>query len=312
VKARVGVLLGPTGAGKTALALRLDPERHEVVSCDSRQVYAGMEIGTAAPSAEECARMPHHLVAFLSPAERMDAARYVELAVERIEQILAAGKQPWLVGGAGFYYRALKTGLFSIEVPDELRAELQALAPGERRERLRRIDPRALIDPDKGEEAGGGRIHPNDEYRIGRALEISIASGRAWSEHWREGALRVQAPEAWRYDFRGLRLEPDRARLWSDLEKRARAMAYGGMPEEAARVFAEYGDCPALQVLGYELALAAARGELEREELAGRLSIQHRQYAKRQATWLRRETELLPRDPAGLRGSPLDEAPGMR
>jgi tRNA dimethylallyltransferase len=284
----VPVLLGPTGAGKTDLLNELDPDQVEIISCDSRQVYRELEIGSAAPDARLLERLPHHLVGFLSPSETINAALFRREALAAIAGVFARGRIPFLVGGSGFYFQALRTGLFAVDVSPEIRSLVAGLEPADRLARLRELDPAALVPV--GEHARAGRVHPNDQYRVGRALEICLASGRTFSGLWAE---RLEQPvQEDRYHFIGWRLECEAGEYWKRLEARARWMVATGIVEEAGRVFAKYGPCPGLATLGYVDALAAWRGEISRSELAERLFISHRQYGKRQRTWLRRETAL--------------------
>ena len=193
----VYTLLGPTGAGKTALLetlADLAPGRYEIISCDSRQIYRGLEIGSAAPVAELCARLPHHVVGHVSPAESYSAARFREEALAAIAETLARGRIPFLVGGSGFYFRALSTQLFESPGDEhsqaEIRARVSALSPAGRLARLRELDSDALAAP--GEQPSAGRVHVNDDYRIGRALEICLSGGPLYSERWRASLARLQ------------------------------------------------------------------------------------------------------------------------
>ena len=285
----VRVILGPTGSGKTEIAARLNPERYEIVSCDSRQVYREMPVGTAMPEPEVLARIPHHLVDFLSPLETIDAGMYARMADAAITDILARGRKPVLVGGAGFYYRALKTGLFDrARIDPAVRERVRMTPHRERLARLRAEDPDAL-QSETGP-ALPGRIHPNDEYRVERALEVLESTGTRFSEHWRrarEAGLRSR-----KFRFSGYHIETEREEYFMRLELRVQAMLQAGLVEEAERIRSDYGDCPGLATLGYDLALNVVDGLLPVGELASSLAIGHRQYGKRQRTWFRRETEL--------------------
>ncbi len=221
----VYTLLGPTGAGKTALLetlADLAPGRYEIISCDSRQIYRGLEIGSAAPVAELCARLPHHVVGHVSPAESYSAARFREEALAAIAETLARGRIPFLVGGSGFYFRALSTQLFESPGDEhsqaEIRARVSALSPAGRLARLRELDSDALAAP--GEQPSAGRVHVNDDYRIGRALEICLSGGPLYSERWRASLARLQnatdsdSGGEGDYRFAGWRLELSRAAYW--------------------------------------------------------------------------------------------------
>lgn len=277
----------------------LDPERYEIVSCDSRQVYTEMPIGSALPEPETLARIRHHLVDFLSPTEKINAGAYARMARAAIHEIIVRGKQPVLVGGAGFYFRALKTGMFDAagDADPETREKVRAMTHGERLERLRAGDPDAVL-PD-GQPTVPGFIHPHDAYRVERALEILLSTGRPWSEHWRRA--REEGFAGREFDFRGCYLELEREQYWQRLFERARAMVAAGLVAEAGRLRAAYGDCPGLRTLGYNFALAALDGEIDAERLVEELAVAHRQYGKRQRTWFRREQELVPTRPAELR-----------
>ncbi|MCR9144284.1 MAG: tRNA (adenosine(37)-N6)-dimethylallyltransferase MiaA [bacterium] len=313
----VPVLLGPTGAGKTALldtlidssdGVELPLPPIEIISCDSRQIYRELEIGSAAPDAELRARLPHHLVGILEPTATYSAAQFRTDALAAIDDVLQRGRLPIVAGGSGFYFRALHTGLFEVDVDADRRTEIReqviALGPAERLRRLRELDPGAVL-AEAGRQASAGCVHPNDDYRISRALEICLGSGRRYSEIWaetRERGLSGDAGAAGPYRFAGWRLEVEREEYWRNLAERAGEMVSFGIAAEAGRVFERYGMCAGLETLGYADALAAWRGEIDGAELAERLFIAHRQYGKRQRTWLRGENALSACDPVSLKG----------
>lgn len=285
----VRVLLGPTGSGKTELAVGLDPARYEIISCDSRQIYREMPIGSAMPLPEELARVRHHLVDFLSPAEDFNAGTFARLARDALGDVLARGKSPVLVGGAGFYYRALKTGLFSRTTVDPgTRERVRGMTHTERLALLREGDPTAVL-PD-GRPTVPGFIHPHDAYRVERALEILLSTGVPWSEHWRRAREAGMASRE--FNFTGFYLETDRETYWRRLFERAAQMVGAGLVAEAGRLREAYGDCPGLKTLGYGLALQRLDGAISEDRLIEELAIRHRQYGKRQRTWFRREPEL--------------------
>jgi len=289
MKPTVLALLGPTGSGKTDLVATLDPDRFEVVSCDSRQVYRELEIGTAAPPPEILARIPHHLVGFLRPDESINASTFSTMALDAIRSVLARGKQPIIVGGTGFYYSAIKNGMFSVAVPPEIHLQVERMDVLERRDLLQTLDPTIFISG--GDAPRAGKIHPNDDYRIRRALEITLASGRAWTDHWKEFLARTE--EGREFVFKGWRIEVELPAYRCDIQKRVSKLIEAGIVEEAARVFQKYGDCFGLRSIGYDVALEASRGRLTLEELAVALTDAHYRYGRKQRTWFKREPELI-------------------
>jgi len=273
------VLAGPTGAGKSALSLSLAPRvGGEIVNADSQQLYRRLDVGTAKPTFAERAAVPHHLLDVAEPEEGMDAARFVALADGAIAQIEARGRLPLGVGGSGLYLRALLHGL--VEAPGRdasLRARLEAEAAALGRPALHaRL---AGIDP-----ASAARIQPNDLSRIVRALEVA-ASGRTQSALHAAHAFR---PERHRALF--LVLDAPRAELRTRLDARVEAMFAGGLLEEARWLLGRFGDrLPPKLPIAYAEAVEVVRGTLSLEAAIGRVQAAHRQYARRQVIWLRRE-----------------------
>lgn len=270
---------GPTGSGKsrlaTELALRLGGE---VLNADSQQLYRGLEIATAKPSAGERAEVPHHLYELAEPGEGFDAARYVAAADAAIADVAGRGRVAILCGGTGLYLRALLHGVADAPGRDAgYRAELEAFAAREGRAALHaRL---AAVDPD-----AAARIGPNDLVRIVRGLEIA-RGGRTQSEVFRAHAFRAD-----RYRFRLLALAPDRAELHARIEARVERMIGPALLAEVAALEARRGgSLPEKLPIGYVEAAALRRGELDRAEAARRIAVAHRQYARRQVIWLRRE-----------------------
>ena len=294
------VLAGPTASGKTGLAVELARRAGgEIVNADSQQVYRGLDVGTAKPGPAEQAAVPHHLLDLVDPGEVMDAARWVALADEAIAAIVARGALPVVVGGTGLYLRALLHGV--VEAPGrdpELRARLEEEAERLGRAALhRRL---AAVDP-----GAAARIRENDLVRVVRALEIA-AGGRTQSELF---AAHAFAPR--RYRYRLLALDVPREELHRRIGERAAAIARGGIVEEARALAARPGGVPARLPIGYADALRCARGEIGMEQLAERLALEHRRYARRQVIWLRREQDVewtAAPDPAELARS-LRSAP---
>ena len=279
------LLLGPTGSGKTTLSLALaECFNGEVVSCDSVAVYRGMEIGTAKPTCEERARVPHHLIDVAEPNEPFTAGEYSRQARAALKEIAARGKLPIVTGGTGLYLRALTEGLFAGPARQEdLRARLKRSVERHGAEWLHRVLGRL----DAGSAA---RIHANDTAKLIRAIEVCVAAGQPLSD--------VLGDEEKNRDpltgFRLLRmgLNPPRAELYARLDARCAAMFAAGLVEETRGLLEKYGPVKALDSLGYRQALAVLAGTLS--EQAGIEAAQqgHRNYAKRQMTWFRREPEV--------------------
>jgi tRNA dimethylallyltransferase len=277
------VLAGPTASGKTSLALRLAEEFNgEIVSCDSVAVYREMEIGTAKPTQEERALVQHHMIDVAWPDEACTAGDFSRQAREALDGITARGHLPIVAGGTGLYLRALIDGLFP-----EPRQE-----PG-RRERLRRLavdrGPVYLhrllhrLDP-----AAGAAIHSNDVPKVVRAIEVSLAAKQPLTEQWQKGRDALTG-----YRILRLGLNPPRQRLYERINQRAAAMFDCGLIEETERLVGRYGyECRPLSSLGYAEAIAVLRGELTRDQAVAQAQQGHRNYAKRQLTWFRRETKM--------------------
>jgi tRNA dimethylallyltransferase len=313
------VVLGPTGSGKSALAVRLAERgfllgggegsggggdgrsgsrmQGEVVSCDSVAVYREMEIGTAKPSAEDRARVRHYMVDVASPAEEFSAGEYARGARAAIAEISARGKVPIVAGGTGLYLRALLEGLFAgPAASEELRVRLRETAARRGVEYVHR-----LLRKLDGEAAE--RIHANDLAKVVRAIEVCVAAGRPLTEAWTDG----------REGLRGYRvvkfgLAPQREKLYERLNRRAASMFERGLVEETRGLVAKYGaECRALGSLGYKQAQAVLRGEMSEPEAVAATAQGHRNLAKRQGTWFRREAGV-----EWLRGFGEDVEPWSR
>lgn len=286
------VIAGPTAVGKTALVVALAARRPiEVISLDSRQVYRGLRIGTAQPTAEERAACPHHLVDFLPPTETYSARRYRDDFVRVYGEVRARGAAPVLVGGAGLYLTALSEGFFPVpeDAPDlaVVRAELEALDDATLSAALRAVDPASHV-----------RLHPHDRYRIQRALEIHRLTGRPFSE-----IRAAQAPDpALGLAFPTVVLERDLETLRARIAARTDAMLSGGWVGETAALLEAYDrDAPGLRTLGYREIVAHLLDGVSPDETAAAIVTATARYAKRQRTWFR------PR-PAVHRGTPEDPA----
>ena len=285
--ARVLCVVGPTATGKTKMGVALAKRFNgEVVSVDSMQIYRGMAVGTAAPTAEEMEGIPHHMVAVADPTESWSAARYVQAADACVQDILRRGKLPVLVGGTGLYLDALIRGtdFAAGSQGTELRQELQRRAQNEGvetlLEELRRIDPIAAE-----------KLHLRDEKRIIRALEVWQETGRTITEH---DALERQQPP--KYDALYIGLDfIDRQDLRDRIDHRVDIMVEQGLLAEV-KALLDSGlprAATALQAIGYKQFLAVAEGTATTEEAIAEVKLRSRQYAKRQLTWLRRNPDIF-------------------
>jgi tRNA dimethylallyltransferase len=276
------VLAGPTASGKTTLAVHLAEQFNgEIISCDSVAVYREMEIGTAKPTIEERALVPHHLIDVAWPNEQVTAGDYSRLAREALAGITERGRLPIVAGGTGLYLRALIDGLFpSPPSRPKLRERLRERAERRGAQHLHRILSR--LDA-KAAQA----IHPNDVPKMIRAIEVSLAQTPI-TEQWKLGRDRLVG-----YRILRLGLNPPRTRLYERINQRAASMFDRGLIEETSRLIERYGrDCRSLGSLGYAQAAAVLAGEMTREEAVAAAQQGHRNYAKRQLTWFRREPEM--------------------
>ena len=283
------VLLGPTASGKSVLAMELAARAPiEIVSVDSGQVYRGMDIGTAKPGAAERARVPHHLIDVVAPTESYSAGRFREDAIRAVQDILARGRIPLLVGGTMLYYRALALGFDALPAAEPgLRAQLDARA-------ARHGWPALHADLARVDPVTAARLAPNDAQRIQRALEVWELSGRPISE-LQKGA-RSDLPFA----LRAFALIPeDRAELHRRIAARFERMLKDGLLEELRalrRRYALHAGLPSMRCVGYRQAWACLEGEYGEAELHDKGVAATRQLAKRQLTWLRSLPDLEPAD----------------
>jgi len=277
------VILGPTASGKTVLSLALAEKfSGEIVNCDSVAMYREFDIGTAKPSVGERARVQHHLVDCVDPWQDVTAGEYAREARAVLAEIKSRNHLPIVVGGTGLYLRALLEGLFpGPQRSQELRERLRERAASHGSEYLHRILQR--LDPN-----AANRVHPNDAPKLIRAIEVCLASRQKMSELWRQGRDPLQG-------FRILRigLDPDRATLYRRINQRAAQMFEQGLTEETQRLASKYGEkARPLASLGYKQAMQFLRGELTRDQAVQAAQQAHRNYAKRQMTWFRREPDV--------------------
>jgi tRNA dimethylallyltransferase len=277
------VILGPTASGKTALSLAIAEKFDgEIVNCDSVALYREFEIGTAKPSVAERGRVPHHLFDIADPTEAVTAGEYARRARHTLSEIASRGRLPIVVGGTGLYLRALLDGLFpGPQRSEELRQRLRQRAKDRGSAHLHRILLR--LDP-----AAAEKIHANDVPKLVRAIEVCLAARAPISELWEQGREALSG-------FRILRigLNPDREELYVRINQRARQMFDLGLVEETKSLLAKYGAAARpLGSLGYKQAMQVLRGEATTEMGIAAAQQAHRNYAKRQMTWFRREPEV--------------------
>src|SRR5579872_4819971 len=275
-------MFGPTGSGKTALALALAEKFHgEIVNCDSVAVYREFEVGTAKPSALERARAPHHLFDVLDPTHPCTAGDYARRARAVIAEVHSRGNLPIVAGGTGLYLRALLDGLFlGPQRSEELRARLRDISTRKPAGYLRKILSR--LDPTAAE-----KIHANDVPKLIRAIEVCIASRQRMSALWQRG--RDPLPG---FTILRLGLNPARDALYARLNQRAEKMFAAGLIGETRALHEKYGEAAIpLSAPGYKQALQFLRGELSAAQALTAAQQAHRNYAKRQLTWFRREPQ---------------------
>ncbi len=286
-KIPVIAVAGPTASGKSSLALRLCKDYEgELISCDSMQIYRGMDIGTAKPSVCERSEIPHHLIDICDPDEDFSAAAFAELASKAIADVHARGKMPILCGGTGLYLDSVLKGVDFGEMDSDpaYRAELFAFAEKEGTQalhaKLALLDPQAALT-----------IHPNNVKRVVRALEICRLSGMTKTE-WDKKAVRRESP----YSACILGLDyRNRENLYARIHMRVDEMFAAGLEQEV-RSLLEAGylspDTTAGGAIGYKELLGYIRGEMTKEEAADAIKTATRHYAKRQLTWFRRNEDI--------------------
>ncbi|BBO71532.1 tRNA dimethylallyltransferase [Desulfosarcina alkanivorans] len=271
------VICGPTGSGKTGFAIRLARRFDgEIVGADSMQIYRMMDIGTAKPTPAEQAAAPHHMIDIVDPDEDFDAAAYAKMAADTIHEIGARGRPALVVGGTGFYIKALIHGLFEQGPSDpavrrRLARQAQSSGTDALHRRLQKIDSTAA-----------GRIHPNDTYRIIRALEVFAVTGEPLTVFQQRHGFREQ-----RFNTLEIGLAWARPVLYDRINRRVDAMMAQGFLDEVRHLQARgYGrDLKSMQSLGYRHLAAVIRGDVMLADAVATLKRDHRRYAKRQLSW---------------------------
>jgi tRNA dimethylallyltransferase len=277
------VILGPTAGGKTALSLELATRfRGEIVNCDSVAMYSEFRIGTAKPTPEEQSRAPHHLFDVIDPTGYTTAGEYAHKAREVLREIQQRGALPIVVGGTGLYLRALLEGLFpGPQRSEELRERLRRAAKEKGPDYLHRILQRTDAD-------AAAKIHENDLPKLIRAIEVCLVAKQPMSEQWKAGRDELTGFEILR-----IGLDPNRAALYRRIHERVLSMFDAGLVEETKQLLEKYGEAGRpLGSIGYKQVVQLLKGVIDRETAVDAVQQAHRNYAKRQMTWFRRETNV--------------------
>lgn len=279
-KQKVIVICGPTASGKTKLSIELAKKMNgEIVSADSMQIYQEMNIGTAKPTKEEMQGIKHYLLDFVSPDKRYSVAEYKKDAIEAIDEIIAKGKTPIVIGGTGLYINSLIYGIEypEIELDVKYREELDKIAETDGLNTLyemaKKIDPEAIK-----------AISQNDKKRICRILEIYHATGKTKTEQ--EIESRKNGPK---YNYLVFGINMDREKLYERINMRVDIMIANGLIEEVEKILQKYQEFPtAMQGLGYKEVVEYLNKNITKEEMIEKIKMETRRYAKRQLTWFRR------------------------
>ena len=288
-KPKLIVICGPTGIGKTSTAIEVAKANSgEIISADSMQIYRHMDIGTAKPTPEEQMLVKHHMIDIVDPDAQFDAARFANLARQNVTRLHKRGITPFVVGGTGLYIKSLLYGIYQSELVDpQVRSRLikEAAEHGIQRlfQRLKQCDPLTAQ-----------RLHPNDTYRIMRALETYEATGKPISEYQKTHGFSEQP-----YDVLKIGLKMNRAILYERINKRVDMMIAAGFVDEVRRLL-DLGYTAALksmQAIGYRHLVDYIEGRLDWRECLRTLKRDHRRYAKRQLTWFGADSEIIWKEP---------------
>ncbi len=284
-KSKVIVICGPTASGKTKLSIELAKKLNgEIVSADSMQIYKDMTIGTAKPTKEEMQGIKHYLIDFVSPDTRYNVAEYKKDAINAIDEIIAKGKTPIVVGGTGLYVNSL---IYEIDYPEieldlNYRKKIEKIAEHEGLDRLYemavKIDKQAMQ-----------KISSNDKKRICRVLEIYHATGKTKTQMEIESRLREP-----KYNYLIFGINMDRDKLYDRINRRVDIMIKDGLIDEVKAVLDKYNDFPtAMQGLGYKEVVEYLNGETTKDDMIEKIKMETRRYAKRQLTWFRRYEDIV-------------------
>ena len=285
-KQKVIVICGPTASGKTALSIELAKKINgEIISSDSMQIYKDMNIGTAKPTKEEMQGIKHYLIDFVEPNTRYSVAEFKKDAEKAIEEILAKGKYPIIVGGTGLYIDSLIYGIEyqNIKLDEKYRKELEIIAQKDKGleqlyNKAKEIDEKAIQ-----------KISPNDKKRIIRILEIYKATGKNKTEQEEESRKK-----GIKYDFKVFAINMEREKLYERINQRVDIMLQQGLIREVEDLLKKYDEFPtAMQGLGYKEVVEYLENKCTKEEMIEKIKMETRRYAKRQLTWFRKNKQTI-------------------
>lgn len=282
---KVLVITGPTGVGKTKVSIEVaDILKGEIISCDSRQTYRGMDIGTAKPKKDQRKKVLHHLLDLAFPDQKFSAADYAKVAKKKIKEVIKKGKIPVVVGGSGLYLRALCKGFFkgpkgNERIRRKLKKEMESFGKNYLYLKLKQIDPEAAL-----------RIHPNDEHRIIRALEVYELTGKKISQFQKEGEYE---PEEFEFIKFGLTLKRDK--LYQRIDQRVDQMIKDGLLEEVKKLkkIGYFPELLPLRTFGYKELFSYIGGKIDLGKAIELIKLNTRHYAKRQITWFKKEKDII-------------------
>jgi tRNA dimethylallyltransferase len=296
MKPKIIVICGPTALGKTSLAINLARMFNgEIIGADSMQIYRYMDIGTAKPTKDEQSRVPHHMIDLVDPDEHFHAGQFAEMGHKNIMNLHARGVVPFVVGGTGFYIKALVSGLFEagpsdIHMRSRLREQARICGADSLYERLRRYDPDTAQ-----------RIHPRDTYRIIRALEIYELTGRSMAALQREHGFKDK-----RFEVLKIGLHINREALYERINHRADVMMASGFADEVRRLL-DMGyrdDLKSMRSIGYRHLVDFIKGRCPWDETVRILKRDTRRYAKRQLTWFKADPAIVWKEPGQMEDLP--------
>lgn len=278
MKKKILVIVGPTGAGKTNLAIQISKKYSGgLVSADSRQIYKELDIGTAKSKDElKQAKMEIFLIDFVSPRQSFNVAKYKELAYQKIDELLSQGKLPIVVGGTGFYIDAIVENCdFPPKANRTIQNKLDKLSEEELLKRLKKVDPKAA-----------SKVDPKNKRRLIRALEIYESTGIPRSKFGKKSNVA-------KYNFLILGIDITREKLYKKIDERVDQMIKDGLVEETKKVYKKYGRVESLNTIGYKEITEYLNGKVSLQEAIKRIKFNTHAYVRRQMTWFRKNKEII-------------------